>query len=228
MSALTSYTAGVRPEGHYLKLLKRRDLSAADVAEVLRDREARRHHAIRRVLASHPRTPRSDALALVATLFWRDLAHISADSRVHPEVRRAADRDLFRRLPEMALAERIDLARTVGRGTLVVLKFDPDPDVIAALLDNRFATEPDVVQVAARTSAKASLLEVIADHPRWGLRPAVRSALLRNPALPVRIALALLSRATLRDLEGLRATPGISGLLRACAERVLADRRRQV
>src|SRR5262249_17579279 len=160
--------------------------------------------------------------------FWRDLAALSANARVHPEVRRAADRDLLRRLPEMALAERIDLAKAVGRGTLVVLRFDPDPRVMAALLDNRFATEPDVVQAAARPGARDAVLEVIAAHPRWSLRPAVRSALLRNAALPVSAALSLLTRASPQDLEGLCGTPGVPDLLKACAERVLADRARQV
>ena len=124
----------------------------------------------------------------------------------------------------MALAERIDLARVVGRGTLLALRFDPDPRVIAALLDNRFATEPDVVQAAARTGAPPGVLEVIARHPRWSLRAGVRSALLRNPALPKAAALSLLTRASRADLEGLLHAPAIAPLLRACAERVLADR----
>jgi hypothetical protein len=213
----------VRAEGQYLKLLQKPDLPPEALEEILRDRGARRYHAVRRALAGHPRTPRSDALALVSTLFWRDLAHISADSRVHPEVRRAADRDLLRRLPEMALAERVDLARAVGRGTLVALRLDPDPRVVEAFLDNRFATEPDVVQAAAR-AAGPEVLQVIAAHPRWSLRSGVRSALLRNPSLPLSVALALLTRASREDLEGLRLCAGIPALLRACAERVLADR----
>jgi hypothetical protein len=213
----------MRPEGHFLELLRRSDLPQADFESILHDRSVRRYHAVRLALAGHPRTPRSAALVLVSTLFWRDLVHLSADTRVHPEVRRAADRDLLRRLPEMALAERVDLARTVGRGTLVVLRFDSDARVVAALLDNRFATEPDVVQAAARTG-EGSVLEVIAAHPRWSPRAAVRSAVLRNPALPLSLALALLTRATREDLEGLRGTPGIPALLKACAERVLADR----
>jgi len=214
----------VRPEGHFLKLLRRSDLPREEFEAILNDRAARRYHAVRLALAGHPRTPRSAALALVSTLFWRDLAHLSADSSVHPEVRRAADRDLLRRLPEMALAERIDLARTVGRGALPALRLDPDPRVIGALLDNRFATEPDIVQAAARAGAPPEVLEVIAGHPRWSLRGAVRSALLRNPALPLSVALALLTRANREDLEGLRRAPGIPAILRACAERVLADR----
>ena len=216
------------PEGHYLKRLRRGDLTRDGFEGILHDRAARRFHAVRLALAGDPRTPRSEALGLVSTLFWRDLAHLSADARVHPAIRRAADRDLLRRLPEMALAERVDLARTVGRGTLTVMRFDADPRVIEALLDNRFATEPDVVQAAARPGVPPAVLERIAAHPRWNVRPAVRSAMLRNPALPLALALALLTRASREDLEGLRAAPGVPPILKACAERVLADRLERV
>jgi hypothetical protein len=209
-------------ESNYLKLLRQADLPPESLERLLKDRSARRYHAVRLALASHPRTPRSEALSLVSTLFWRDLAHISADSRVHPEVRRAADRDLLRRLPEMALAERVDLAKGVGRGTLVMLRHDPDPNVLSAILENRFATEPDVVAAAAK--GDVPVLEVISAHPRWSVRSSVRSALLRNRKLPTALALALLTRASLEDLEGLRDAPGVSELLKACAQRVLAER----
>jgi hypothetical protein len=213
----------MRPEGHYLKLLQKPGLAAEALEAILHDRGARGFHAVRLALAGHPRTPRSEALALVATLYWRDLAYLSANTRVQPEIRRAADRDLLRRLPEMALAERVDLARTAGRGTLAALRFDPEPRVVAALLENRFATEPDIVQAAARAS-RPPVLEVIAAHPRWSLRREVRSALLRNRVLPLSLALSLLTRASREDLEGLRGTRGVPAILKACAERVLADR----
>src|SRR5262249_2225368 len=209
-------------EGNYLKLIRKPELPAEALDLLLKDRSARRYHAVRLALAAHPRTPRSEALSLVSTLFWRDLAHISADSRVHPEIRRAADRDLLRRLPEMALAERVDLAKTVGRGTLVMLRHDPDPSVLGAILENRFATEPDVVAAAAR--GDAPVLEIISAHPRWSLRPSIRSALLRNRRLPTPVALTLLTRASLEDLEGLRDSPGVPDLIKACAQRVLAQR----
>lgn len=216
----------MRTEGVYLKLLRRGDLSRESFEEILNDRSARKFHVVRRVLAGHPRTPRREALSIVSTLFWRDLAHLSADVRVHPEVRRAADRDLLRRLTDMALAERIDLARSAGRGLLLVLRFDDDPRVVAAVLDNRFATEPDVVQASSRPEAAPAALEVIAGHARWRLRPGVRGALLRHPALPTGAALSLLTGATDRDLRELLENPGLSKILRACAERVLADRAR--
>jgi len=214
----------MRPEGYYLKALRRADLAPEELEQILADRAARKYHAVRRALAGHPRTPRREALSLVSTLFWRDLAHLSADARVHPEVRRAADRDLLRRLPEMALAERVDLAKNVGRGTLVYLRMDPDPGVLAAVLDNRFATEPDVVVAAASAEIAPEGLELIALHPRWSLRAAVRGALLRNARLPGRHAVGLLTRASREDLEGLLSRRGIPRFLRLCAERVLAER----
>lgn len=216
----------MQAEGHYLKALSRADLSLEALRDILADRAARKYHAVRRALASHPRTPRREALSLVSTLYWRDLAHLSADTKANPEVRRAADRDLLRRLPEMALAERVDLAKSVGRGTLAYLRLDPDPRVVAAVLDNRFATEPDVVQAAARPGTPSAVLVVIANHPRWSLRAGVRSALLRNPALPEPLALGFLTQATRDDLEGLASAPGVSRFLRLCAQRVLAERAR--
>jgi hypothetical protein len=216
----------VGAEGQYLKVLNRPDLPADVLEELLADRTARKYHTVRRALAGHPRTPRRHALALVSTLYWRDLAFLSSDARVHPEVRRAADRDLARRLPEMALAERVDVAKSAGRGTLLVLRFDSDYRVFQAVLDNRLATETDLIQVAARRETPPAALESLAAHPRWGARPALRSALLRNPRLPVPVALSLLSRATAADLAGLREAPGVSALVKACAERVLAERRK--
>lgn len=154
----------------------------------------------------------------------KDLAVISADARVHPEVRRAADRDLTRRLPEMALSERMDLARSVGRGTLLYIRFDPDSRVLIEVLNNRFTTEIDILPVAARAQTPSGILEAIASHPRWGVRPSLRSALLQNPRLPIGVTLSLLSGASVSDLAGLLAAPGVSPLVRACAERVLAHR----
>jgi hypothetical protein len=218
----------VASEGDYLKLLGRPDLPSDLLEEILGNRNARKFHTVRRALAAHPRTPRHAALSLVTTLYWRDLARISADARVHPEVRRAADRDLARRLPEMALSERVDLARCAGRGTILSLRFDQDVRVLAAVLNNRFTTEPDIVQVAARRETPPSALEAIASHPRWGLRPALRSTLLRNPALPTAVALSLLSRASAAELAGILEAPGILRLIKACAERHLAHRSKRV
>jgi hypothetical protein len=97
--------------------------------------------------------------------------------------------------------------------------------VVGALLDNRFATEPDVVSAASHARARPEVLDVIAGHPRWSLRQGVRDALLRNPGLPPAAAEALLARATEAELEALRDSPGALPRLRNLTERILARRR---
>ncbi|HLN58341.1 MAG TPA: hypothetical protein VK416_07255, partial [Thermoanaerobaculia bacterium] len=155
-------------------------------------------------------------------------AHLSADVRVHPEIRRSADAHLLRRLPELAVAERIDLARVAGRGALLMLRQDPDPRVVAAFLDNRFATEVDVVQAAALSRARPEALAGIAGHPRWSVRRSVREALLANQNLPEAAAEAILDRSTDRELDLLQSEPAAREGVRKIAQRVLARRLRQV
>ena len=102
---------------------------------------------------------------------------------------------------------------TSGRGTLLQLRLDADARVVASVLENRFTTEPDVILAAARTREPA-VLELIAAHPRWIARSAVRSAVLRNTALPRAIALGLLEP---RDPRGSARDPGLAGVERPSA-----------
>jgi len=214
-------------EAELLRQLRRSDLPPSEVERILEDREARRFHSVRLALAAHRNTPRTEAISLVQTLFWRGLVYLSTNALVHPEVRRAADFQLQLRLPEMTLAERVDLARSVGRGTLPAVRRDPDPRVLAALLDNRLAIEADVVALAASGRARPEALTTVAGHPRWRRRPGVRDALLANPVLPGEAAEALLVDATREELALIAERNGVSPAIRVVAQRVLARRTRQ-
>ena len=211
-------------EGQLLAQLRRADLTQSELDGILRDPEARRFHAVRLALASHRLTPRSEALSLVETLFSYDLAHLSADVRAHPDVRRAADRLLLRRASEMALAERMHLARTAGRGMLSALRHDPDPRVVAALLDNRFATEGDVLGTIG-PRAHPETIAAVARHPRWSVRRPVREAVLSHPRVTREVLESLLERAADEDLTVWSVSPGLTPAVRAATQRILARRR---
>jgi hypothetical protein len=212
-------------EGRFLSLLSRPDLASSELEAILRDPEARRYHAVRLALASHRLTPRAEALSLLETLFSYDLARLSADVRAHPDVRRAADRHLQRRVSEMAVAERMQLARSAGRGMLSVLRHDSDPRVVEALLDNRFATEADVLG-ALTPRALPETLAAVARHPRWSLRRPVREALLAHPRLTGDALEEMLARAEDEDLAVWSSSPGAYPAVRAAAQRILARRRK--
>jgi hypothetical protein len=176
------------------------ELSAEDVRALLSDRDARKFHVVRRALAAHPRTPRGEAMALVPTLFWRDLAWISADARAHPEVRRAADQEILRRLPGLAVSERVELARVSGPGTVAAMRRSGEPPIVRAILRNRYAVESDVVYMAISGRDPESLAAIARDAV-WGARMAVRAAVARNRFTPTALAGELLATIPIADLR---------------------------
>jgi hypothetical protein len=191
------------PEPRERELLRRLSgagVSADEIRELLRDAGTRRFHVIRRVLAAHPRTPRGDALSLIPTLYWRDLAWISAEARCHPEIRRAADKEIVRRLPGLALSEKAELAEISGRGVISVLKSQPDASLVRGVLRNRLTIESDVAFMAG-LSRDFLVLGSILSHPVWGVRASVRTALARNRFLPEPDAIALLSTVPIQELR---------------------------
>jgi hypothetical protein len=210
-------------ERELLRLLGGTDVSAERIRQLLGDRDARRLHVVRRVLAAHPRTPRTDALALVPTLYWRDLAWISSEARAHPAIRRAADQEILRRIPGLALSERCELAELSGRGVILALRRDLEPRVLRSLLRNRLTIESDAVYIASM-SRDPSLLEELPRTPVWGARVAVRAAVARNRYTPEEAAVALLPAIPLEDLRDICRESGRPVSLLFHARRVLSER----
>ncbi|MBI5502388.1 MAG: hypothetical protein HY907_19240 [Deltaproteobacteria bacterium] len=108
----------------------------------------------------------------------------------------------------LTLGERRAAARRGDRFLLDRLLADPDPGVTARLLLNPMFTEREAIRVAAWRPGRADVLLEVLRCPRWAVRPAVQSALLRNPAMPVAVAtrLTLLLplpklREVLKDME---------------------------
>jgi hypothetical protein len=187
-------------ERELLRLLAGMDVSPERIRQLLGDRDARRLHVVRRILAAHPKTPRADALALVSTLYWRDLAWISSEARAHPAIRRAADQEILRRAPGLAVAERCAVAQLSGRGVIAALRRDADGAVLRALLRNRLTVESDVVFIAGM-SRDPDLLVSLLSAPVWGVRVAVRAAIARNPFTPEDEAARLFPSIPLADLR---------------------------
>jgi hypothetical protein len=158
-------------------------------------------YEVRRELALHPQTPEPVALRLVPGLWWRDLMELGLDTRIRPRIRRVADQYLIIRLPELALGEKISLARRAAAGTLAQLRHDPHPGVISAMLDNPRLTEDILAPVVHAAGTPGPVLAAIAADRRWGTRPALQAALARHPNMPVAAALRLLPLLRKPDLR---------------------------
>lgn len=146
-------------------------------------------YEVRKALAFHPQAPEVLARRLLAGLYRRDLLAAGADVRLRPTLRRAADQILAERLSGTSLGEKVAMARRAGFGLVQRLRDDPNPRVMAALLENPRLTEGALMPLLSRDSAPPQILEVVAADRRWGVRYPIRAALARNPSTPVRVAL---------------------------------------
>jgi len=134
----------------------------------------------------------------------------------------SAPRPLVPGTRPLTLGERKSLARSNDRMTLERLVVDPHTDVVALLLGNPHVTEEDILRIATSRRSSAAVLRLVLDARRFGTRPRVRRALLRNPNLPLATALrlvGLLNRAEQRELSR---DPALHPAVQAAALRRLA------
>ncbi len=167
-------------------------LSASWIERLLEVPRLASAYEVRKAVAGHPHTPHSLALRLVPGLYWADLVRVGTETRLHPLVRRAADRRLVERLPGLAVGERMAIGRSASPAVLTTLRFDSNPRVIAAVLDNPRLTEGSLVALAAHERASPQVLSVLCRNGRWAVRRTIRVALCRNPATPDALVLGLL------------------------------------
>ena len=173
---------------------------------------------LRRDLARHPASPQAIALALLSTLYWRDLVAVGLDPSVRPVIRRAADQRLVERLQSLAVGERASIARRASPRVLHALRTDPTPRVVAALLDNPRLVEADLLPMVAGEASRPQVIAVILAHRKWGNRYPIRAAAARNPRTPLELALHLLPLLRKPDLRGVAADPQLLLPVRRRAE----------
>jgi hypothetical protein len=180
-------------------------------------------YELRRELAIHPRSPETLAMRFVPGLWWRDLVALGLDARLRPTLRRAADVRLAARLPELAVGERVSLARRAGPGVISHLRSDSSPQVIAALLDNPRLTEGVLAPLLHGGSTSPAILELIAADRRWGVRYPLRVALARNPRTPVETVLRILTVLRKPDQKAVASDPRLLEAVRRRARLLLGE-----
>ena len=207
--------------GHIALVLRNPSATAAIIQKIGRDPDWRKAYDVRAAIVLHPRTPRALAMNLVSFLWWRDLVRVVDHPLLPPPLRRMAERLISAHLQEMALGQRISLARLASRGVIGGLRRDESPMVIRALLQNPRFIEEDAVAIARHAATSPAILRVVSEEARWSYRPAVRKAIARNPATPSPVALRLIQRLGRNDLRELARSPRVPGLVRVAAQRLL-------
>lgn len=121
----------------------------------------------------------------------------------------------------LTLGERKALARSWRRDVLERLIADPHADVVELLLANPHVTERDILRIATSRRSSPGVLMLVLQARRWGPRPRLRRALVRNPNLPLAIALRLVGLLNRQEMRELAGDPGLPAPLAAALGRRL-------
>lgn len=219
MTRKASDSAGSRDP--VLQLLRDRHAPAASLARIARDPRFARDREVKRAVAVHPNTPLAVSRNLLPQLFWREWIEAVADSRLHPVVRRTAEECLERCLDQLALGERVALARRASGGILGCLATSRDVQVLTALVGNPRLDERDALRIASDVDAPPEALVALASHDKWGFRLSVRRALVKNHRTPVVSALRLVETLDERELRRLAQDDKVLRIVRVAADRRL-------
>src|SRR6202023_233098 len=98
-------------ETHICVLLERKDLPGSLLEEIAKRKTWKGSYRVRRALAAHPHTPRLIAMRLLRGLHLMDLVRVSLLPTSGMELRRLADERVLTHLPQLALGQKLMLAR---------------------------------------------------------------------------------------------------------------------
>jgi len=189
-------------------LLQRKDLPAEFLQEVLLRRHFLKNYRVKKALALHPHTPRSESFRLLRELYLMDLVQFAISPGVQPDMKIKAEEQVIAKLPQVPLGQKITLARRAPGRIAGALLAEGHPPVVKAALGNPNLTEAQVLRVLSRDKLPAMVVQSLAQDEKWSHVYNVRIALIRQPSTTLTKVLSFLPELTISDLRELVA-PGI-------------------
>ena len=192
-------------EEHLLALLKRRSLPEQLIRTVHRGALVAGSRRLKIALAAHPNTPGAVLASLLPQLFLFELVTVMQLPGTSPDQKLAAERAILKRLPETELGNKITLARRGSPALLEALLREGEPRLVSCVLANQALKEAGVLSFLNSPAATAETISEVGRHARWGARPNLRFAMLRNrktPAVWFTLFLPTLGNSELKNLTG--------------------------
>ena len=212
-------------EEHLLALLKRRNLPEQAIRTMHRKAPGGVSRRVNIALAGHPNTPGQVLAALLPQLFLFELVAVMQLPGSTPDQKLAAERAIMKRLPETEPGSKITLARRGSPALLEALLKEGEQRLVDAVLANPALKESGVLAFLSCPAATAETISAVGRHPRWGTRPNLRLAMLRNqktPAVWFTLFLPTLGNPQLRNLAG---SKGLAAGQSAAVQQELEKRR---
>jgi hypothetical protein len=189
-------------------LLQRKDLPTEFLQEVLLRRHFLKNYRVKKALAFHPHTPRTEGFRLLRELYLMDLVQFATSPGVQADMKIKAEEQVITKLPQLPLGQKITLARRAPGRIAGALLAEGHPPVVKAALENPNLTEAQVLRVLSRDRLPAVVVQSLSQHEKWSHVYNVRIALIRQSSTTLTTILSFLPELTISDLRELVA-PGI-------------------
>jgi hypothetical protein len=197
-------------EEHLLALLKRRDLNEQLMRSLQRLPRVAGSRRLKLALAGHPSTPSPLLATLLPQLFLFELVTLMQLPGAGEDQKVAAERAILKRLPETELGNKLTLARRGSPAILEALIKEGKPALNEVVLANPKLKESAIFAFVTSPAANAETISQVARHPKWGQRPNLRFAMLRNRKTPLVWFILFLPTLRKLDLEALAGSKALT------------------
>ncbi len=194
-------------EEHVLIIANRRNLSGDVLEAIAKDRRWASSYPLKLAIAKNPKTPLFVSLSLARHLRLFDLADITRDHFLPLPYRKKIEAMIIERIPAMPLGIKKTLARRAAGNVLFTLLLSRDAEIVQSCLANPRLMESHLFKYISRQDSLRETISMIAEHPNWSCRSAIRGALVRNAQTPLSSCLRFFNRMTAPDLRELYADP---------------------
>jgi hypothetical protein len=120
---------------------------------------------------------------------------------------------------------RLKLSRGAAKGLRNILIRDPNPMVATSVLHNNPIGDVEIEQIANSRTVISEVLDAVAKNRSWIRKYAVVHALVKNPRSPVVVAMRLLPRLAVRDLQSLIRDRNVPHTVRTAAKKMYKMKR---
>ncbi len=181
-------------------------------------------YKLKLMICRNPKTPQRVVFSLLKFLRIFDISDLTRDQHIPVNVRQKIEQMLTEKIPSLPSGVKTALARRANNAIVAELMQKGDERVVGACLDSPVLTEGIICNLINKEATKPLVIRLIAEHPKWSLRYAVRFALIRNFNTPmVRVTLFLSGMKT-SDLKELHADPRLPTATRPFIFRELLER----
>jgi hypothetical protein len=141
-----------------------------------------------------------------------------------PALTEEEERNLFARITDLTVAQKIRLAYRGNKEERLFLVRDMNRLVSAAVLRSPKTREADAETIASMKSVSEDVLRSIGQRKNWLRKYPVLAALVKNPRSPIDVTLPLVLRLNHRDQKLIATDRNVPDAIRASARREISRR----